>query len=108
MKHELFIMLPSEDVRSLCVEKQFYTRGTNEQYAAMLDMCLRSPMDSEKLIEIAEDIVEHTDPDNEWIAPYEAIDEVVCYLLQLCKVRMKLTMEQPDCSVRNHSVSKRI
>ena len=108
MKRELFIMLPSEDVRSLCIEKQFYTRGTNEDYDAMLNLCTKSPMDSEKLIEIAEDIVEHTDPDNEWIASYEAVDEVICYLLHLCKVRMKPTIEPSKCSVRNHTVSKRI
>ena len=48
--------------------------------------------------------VQHVEPDN----GYEALDEVVCYLLDLCKVRLKCTVEPSKDYIRNHAVSKRI
>ena len=53
------------DLRSLCIKHDWYTRGTNEEYAAMLDslcddMGCPVPMTTEKLAEIATDIYEHS------------------------------------------------
>ena len=46
-------------VRQMCIDYDFYTMGTNEQYGKMFDMCgeIKSPEDLRK---IAEDIYSHS------------------------------------------------
>ena len=52
-------------LRSLCIEHDWYTCGTNEEYDALFDRlydeigCLVN-MTTEKLAEIADDIMEHS------------------------------------------------
>ena len=48
------------DVRNLCVKKQWYTRGTNEEYEKMFEM-VRNKAD---LMDIASDIYHHSTKEN--------------------------------------------
>ena len=48
-----------ERVRQLCIERNLYTRGNNEEYAAMFAMCKG---EAKKVIpEVAKDILAHSD-----------------------------------------------
>lgn len=58
-------MSPSK-LRSICIKNQWFTRGTNEEYSRLFDRledCCGCPenLTTEKLVEIAEDIWEHSD-----------------------------------------------
>lgn len=53
------------DVRQVCIDHDFYTCGTNDDYEAMLDLVGNNMADlsNEVLYEIADDIMRHSDPD---------------------------------------------
>ena len=57
-------VISPEGVRRMCIGHEFYTRGDNAEYGAMLDKVGRNSddMSNEVLCEIAEDIMSHTDP----------------------------------------------
>lgn len=48
-------------VRNSCVKNDFYTRGSNEEYEAMLGMVMYNKYSDDKLREVAEDILEHSE-----------------------------------------------
>lgn len=49
----------SNNVRSLCVKRNLYTEGTNEEYSSMLSKCREATTD-EELLNIGIDIWEHS------------------------------------------------
>lgn len=51
--------IDEQDVRNLCIENNFYTRGDCEAYANMFEMCKQSPT-NEALADIAKDIWQHS------------------------------------------------
>ena len=53
------------DVRVLCISNNFYTRGTNEEYNALAQLVFdhSDDMSTEVLCQVAEDILEHSDPE---------------------------------------------
>lgn len=57
--------LQASELRALCIRKNWYTCGTNAEYCAMFDRLrsgyLPAEMTTEKLAEIAEDILQHSD-----------------------------------------------
>lgn len=57
-------VISPEGVRRMCIGHEFYTCGDNAAYGAMLEKVGRNSddMTNEVLYEIAEDIMEHTDP----------------------------------------------
>lgn len=63
-----------EKVRAKCIERDWYTRGTCDEYDVMLRMCQRdwedAPYSIQLLERIAEDIYEHSNPDR-----WEGYDE---------------------------------
>jgi hypothetical protein len=67
-KYEEIRKLSAERVRTLCICKNWYTRGTGEQYTALLEK-IQNIEDSEQSIttdrlgEIAEDILQHSNTD---------------------------------------------
>lgn len=57
--------LDASKLRSLCIKNNWYTRGTNAEYSRLFDRltdCCGCPkhLTTEKLVEIAEDIWEHS------------------------------------------------
>lgn len=57
--------LDATALRTLCIEHDWYTRGTNEQYAKLFDRLYDEDgcninLTADKLFEIAEDIYQHS------------------------------------------------
>ena len=57
--------LSTDDLRALCIQNNWYTRGTCEEYEALFDKLYDEDgchihLTTEKLAEIAEDIMEHS------------------------------------------------
>lgn len=52
------------DLRSLCIEENWYTKGDNEEYSHMLDMCRDgfdyATLTTDRIAEIAADIQKHS------------------------------------------------
>ena len=48
--------IDTDNVRSLCIRQDYYTRGTNEEYCKMFDMCKAGF----GILAIASDILEHS------------------------------------------------
>lgn len=66
MKYIETRILSIDKLRALCIEKNWYTRGNNEEYAALFDrLCdddgCCANMTTEKLVEVAEDIMSHSE-----------------------------------------------
>lgn len=58
--------LSASKLRSLCIKNEWYTCGDNEEYSRLFDRltdCCGCPehMTTEKLVEVAEDIWDHSD-----------------------------------------------
>lgn len=52
--------LSSEALRVLCVERDWYDLGDNEEYGNMLGMAKKKNITSDDIVEIASDIGEHS------------------------------------------------
>lgn len=67
------------DLRSLCIEKNWYTSGNNEEYSRLLNRADSAEnITTDDIVEIAADIIEHSDM---------SVDEFehVCYeLFEIC------------------------
>lgn len=52
------------DIRNLCIEKGFYTHGTNEEYEKLANLVSDNSKDMSKevLCQVAEDIYRHSNP----------------------------------------------
>lgn len=66
MKYIETRVMDSSKLRSLCIKRNWYTRGTNEEYGRLFDLLYDEygcpvNLTTEKLAEIAEDIMEHSD-----------------------------------------------
>lgn len=63
-QYEEFRTISASRMRSLCIEWNWYTCGTNEEYEhLLLDLCeAKQNLTTEDIIEIAKDIMEHSDP----------------------------------------------
>jgi len=72
-------ILPMDRLRSLCVDKQWYTRGTNADYAYILQYAENlKDVKTENIVHIAKDILDHSDTDY----PIDAVCfeiAMVCY-----------------------------
>lgn len=68
MKYTETRTLSAYDLRALCIKKNWYTCGTNEEYTALFHSLthnyLAVEMTTEKLAEIAADIYQHSDADD--------------------------------------------
>ncbi len=53
--------LPAHRLRALCIKKNWYTAGSNENYYHLFELTQRSTsLTTEDIIEIAKDIYKHT------------------------------------------------
>jgi len=53
--------LHSSDLRSLCIREDWYTGGTNKEYAKLFEMADKDNITTDDIVEIATDIIEHSD-----------------------------------------------
>ena len=47
-------------LRKLCIKNDWYTNGTNEEYAKLFDMIKKDNITTDDIVEIASDIYEHS------------------------------------------------
>lgn len=52
--------LSSKALRTLCIEREWYDAGDNEEYGNMLGMAKKQEITSDDIVEIATDICEHS------------------------------------------------
>lgn len=56
--------LDADDLRSLCISNNWYTRGNSEEYANLMKMCDNEHITTDIIVEIATDIMSHSyDPE---------------------------------------------
>lgn len=54
-------VLTAEDVREVCIQEEWYTRGTIEEYDALLNSIPDENLTTKEIVRIAEDIIVHSD-----------------------------------------------
>lgn len=66
-KYKEIRKISADSIRNLCVTKNWYTKGTNEDYRHLLVDLVDNKEDitTEDIVEIAQDIMEHSDTDQE-------------------------------------------
>lgn len=52
--------LTMQALRQLCIDRDWYTDGDNEEYSNMLFMTKKEDITSDVIVEIATDIIEHS------------------------------------------------
>lgn len=87
MKYIEHRTLSACDLRSLCIKKNWYTHGTNEEYYNLFRMLTQDyhevEMTTEKLAEIATDIFNHSDEDD-CTDGYLSIPDIMYDLAKAC------------------------
>lgn len=68
----------AEDLRSLCIKMNWYTLGTNHDYARLLFDFTNGSATTEKLAQIAEDIKAHSETEYE-------ITSIMFELARICR-----------------------
>lgn len=53
--------LRGDDVRHLCIERNWYTRGYNDEYNRILKMADSENLTTDLITQIAQDIFDHSD-----------------------------------------------
>lgn len=72
-------VLGRETLRMLCIERRWYTKGTNEEYETVLKMASKDNITTDDIVEIATDIVEHSN-----LATYEEFTDVCNAIVNKC------------------------
>lgn len=76
MYREIRIMTMS-DLRSLCIRRNYYTHGDCKEYENLLNMTDAEQITTEIIIEMAQDILDHSETDEE-------LTDIAFYLLSIC------------------------
>ena len=53
--------LHTSDLRALCIREDWYTGGTNEEYANLMNMTFKDNITTDDIVEISTDIIEHSE-----------------------------------------------
>lgn len=82
-KYEEMKRLSPDEVRNLCIKKDWYTRGDVNAYAAMLDKVWKieeseKSITADQLGEIAEDILAHSDTEY-------TVESIIWELNRVCR-----------------------
>lgn len=67
-----------DDLRKLCIQKNWYTHGTNQEYGMLLYSLTVGDMTTAKIGIIAEDIKKHSDTD-------EDIPSIMFEIARICR-----------------------
>ena len=70
------------DIRKLCIQRNWFTNGTNEEYGDLLNYGFNEILiTSDELVEMATLILEHSEP--QYLSDYEFTD-IMCALSNCC------------------------
>ena len=64
MKVKEIKRIDTDKLRHICINNNWYTRGTNADYMNMFKMCEKDNVSTNQLYKITKDIYEHTDVKN--------------------------------------------
>lgn len=80
--------LQADDLRNLCIRKNWYTHGTNREYCNLFQLLTdnfhTAEMTTEKLVEIATDIFNHSSEDD-CTDGYLEITDILYDLARACR-----------------------
>lgn len=76
----------SDSVRQLCIDRNYYTKGTNTQYLYLLEVlcAVENTIGTKELQGIAENIISHTDTSAFYGSDEEPIYTVMWELAKYC------------------------
>ena len=60
----------STTLRALCIQYDWYTCGTNEEYAHLFELADKENLTTTDMVAIAEDIIAHSEWDENLTIPY--------------------------------------
>lgn len=86
--------LDGYNIRKACIENEWYTKGTNEEYSALMDSVLGVPdITTERLLKIAMDILEHSEMNRDYTDEHEFVCDIMFKLAQECVSVFEVTEE---------------
>lgn len=59
--YKIIRKLGSEKMRNICIDRQWFTKGTNEEYKQLLRLSESENLDQDKIILMAQSICDHSD-----------------------------------------------
>ena len=72
--------ISADKIRALCISKDWFTNGTNEEYDVLLQYGFSDmEITTDELVEMAELILEHSDTDYEIISIMYELNAECCY-----------------------------
>ena len=69
--------MSTEDLRKLCIERNWYTCGNNEEYCALFEYVRTHDMTTENIVLVADNIKSHSDTEQE-------IESIASDLTRIC------------------------
>ncbi len=74
-----------DDLRALCIRKEWYTNGTNEDYIPLLESVENKNITTDDIVEIAQNIIDHSN-----LKLNDETFEMVCFeLFDICYTFIK-------------------
>lgn len=74
-------------IRKMCIDRNLYTRGNNEDYSRMLNFAANTDVTMENLFAIADDIAKHSDLNVYGCTYRESVENFIYVLANDCVVR---------------------
>ena len=86
MKFAEIRTVSASNIRKLCIKNDWYTRGDNEQYEhLLLNLCdWKENLTTEDIVEIAEDIIAHSEIEADGRTEAEIIESVAFEIMRVC------------------------
>ena len=76
--------LRGDDVRRLCIEKNWYTRGDCEEYNQVLMLSNCEDITTDLIVRIAEDIYSHSDKDYWKDCESDPVENICFEIARIC------------------------
>ncbi len=86
--------MTSEDLRKICITNKFYEQGNNEEYAEFLNSVKNAEMNSDKVVELAQNIVDHSDESVKEIkrlCGFQTFGETFIYIMELIAEKIRIS-----------------
>ena len=77
----------THNIRKMCIVRNLYTRGNNEDYSRMLKFAADADVTMENLFTIADDIAKHSDLNAYGCCYEESVENFIYVLANDCVVR---------------------
>lgn len=89
--------LCSSDLRSLCIKENWYTGGTNDEYFNLMQMTEKDNITTDDIVEIATDIIEHSNVAVEKYMKCDGLSFGECYTYVMYLIAEKCYVYFEEC-----------